>query len=383
MKSYNHLFEKLIDHDNIYNAILNASKNKKRRPEVRKVLEKINRYVYRLQDIIINGKLKIRKHNAILINDGIKAKPRLIIKPDFVFEQILHHAIVQILKPIFMKSMYVWSCGSLPKRGGVYGKRYLAKYIKNNQKNVKYVLKGDIHHFFQSVDTEVLKKMLAKKIHDERFLNVLFIVIDSNIAIYENEEICMGLPIGYYISQWLANWILTPFDYAIKQKLKIKCYVRYVDDFVLLSPNKKELHKALIEIRGYLEKLHLVIKSNYQVYRFIYNKKDGTEKGRVIDFMGFKFYRNRTILRKSIMLKATRKAEKLRKKQILNWYECSQLLSYLGWFKHVNVYKVYEKYIQPKVNIGECKNVVSLHDYRERRKQNAELLQGGELRKAT
>ena len=127
MKSYNHLFEKLIDYDNLYKAILNAARNKKDRPDVKKVLNKINRYIYRLQDILSEGKLKIRKHKAVKINDGINAKKRLIIKPDFIFEQIIHHALVQVLSPIFLKSMYVWSCGSLPKRGGLYGKKYLKK----------------------------------------------------------------------------------------------------------------------------------------------------------------------------------------------------------------------------------------------------------------
>ena len=129
MKSYNHLFEKLIDYDNLYKAILNAARNKKDRPDVKKVLNKINRYIYRLQDILSEGKLKIRKHKAVKINDGINAKKRLIIKPDFIFEQIIHHALVQVLSPIFLKSMYVWSCGSLPKRGGLYGKKYLKKIL--------------------------------------------------------------------------------------------------------------------------------------------------------------------------------------------------------------------------------------------------------------
>lgn len=141
MKTYKNLFDKLIDYDNIYKAIINASRRKKNRTDVKKVLNKINFYIYRLQDLINQDRLKIRKHNANLINDGMKAKPRLIVKPDFVWEQILHHAFVQVLKPIFMKTMYVWSCGSLPKRGGLYGKKYLAKYIKNNQKKLSIVLK--------------------------------------------------------------------------------------------------------------------------------------------------------------------------------------------------------------------------------------------------
>lgn len=370
MKSYNHLFEKLIDHDNIYNAILRASKHKKDRAEVRKVLANINKYIYRLQDLLINKKLKIRKHNAILIEDGARRKRRLIVKPDFVFEQILHHALVRVLAPIFMKSMYKWSCGSLPKRGGLYGKRYLEKYIKYHPKNIKYVAKGDIKHFFQEVDVDVVKSLLRKRIHDEKFLEVMYLVLDSNIAIYQSQEVYMGLPIGYYLSQWLANWLLSDLDHKIKEQLKIKCYVRYVDDFVLMSGNKKELHKALITIRLILTKLRLKIKGNYQVFKFIYKTKSELEKGRAIDFMGFKFFRNgKTTLRKNILLKATRKALKMKNKLNYNWYEATQLISYIGWFKHTNTYLIYETRIQPLVNIGKCKKIISLHSKR-KEKQN-------------
>ena len=374
MKSYNHLFEKLIDFDNIYNAIMRASKGKKKRYDVKKVLLHINRYVYRLQDLLTEKRLKIRKHKAVSINDGIYLKKRLIVKPDFIWEQILHHAIVQVLAPIFMKSMYQWSCGSLPKRGGLYGKKYLAKYIRENPTKIKYVLKADVKHFFPSVNIEVLKKLLRKKIHDEKFLEVLFIVLDSNIAIYEDQEIYMGLPIGYYLSQWLANWLLTEMDYKIKQEFNIKCYVRYVDDFVLLHQNKKVLHKVRMHLQEYLKTICLKMKENYQVYRFVF-EKDGKEKGRVIDFMGFKFYRNRTTLRKSIMFKATRKARKMKNVIKKNWYECTQMLSYFGWFKHADIYNVYEKFIQPCVNLGECKKIVSLHSYKERRLKDAAKLE--------
>ena len=285
MKSYNHLFEKLIDYDNIYKAIRCASRGKKDRYEVKRVLAKINRYIYRLQDILTENKMHIRKHEAVLIKDS--GKERLIVKPDFIFEQILHHALVQVLIPIIMPSMYKWSCGSLPKRGGLYGKKYLEKYIRHHQSKIKYCAKGDIYHFFQSVDTEIVKKMLAKKIHDERFLNVLFKVIDSNIAVYEGEDVYMGLPIGYYIAQILANWILTGFDYHIKQDLKIKCYVRYVDDFTLLHQNKRTLHKAIKDLSDYLQKfLHLKLKSNHQVFKFDFTNKNGKQIGRAIDFMG-------------------------------------------------------------------------------------------------
>lgn len=364
MKSYNHLFEKLISYENLSEAIEKSSLGKRERHEVKKVLEHKDEYIKRLQYLLINKKLKIRKHEAVKINDGITAKIRLIIKPDYVYEQILHHAIVQVLTPIFMRSMYVFSCGSLPGRGGLYGKRYLAKYIREHPKKVKYAAKGDISKFFQTVNIERVKEKFRKIIHDEKFLDVVFLVLDSNIATYKGENINMGLPIGYYLSQWIANWYLQDFDYFIKQKLKIKCYIRYVDDFVLLSPNKKELHKAIKAISEYLENIELHLKSNYQVFKFAYTDKNGKTRGRPIDFMGFKFYRDRTVLRRGIMLRAVRKALKISKKTKLNWYECTQLLCYLGWFKYTDTYKVFERFIKPYVNIGECKKIVSLRQKR-------------------
>ena len=97
MKSYNHLFEKLISYENLSEAIEKSSLGKRERREVKKVLEHKDEYIKRLQYLLINKKLKIRKHEAVKINDGIISKIRLIIKPDYVYEQILHHAIVQVL----------------------------------------------------------------------------------------------------------------------------------------------------------------------------------------------------------------------------------------------------------------------------------------------
>lgn len=364
MKSYKHLFEKLISYENLDEAIEKSSLGKRDRHEVKKVLCNKDYYIKRLQQLLINRTLKIRMHEAVLINDGLKAKKRLIIKPDYLYEQILHHAIVQVLTPIFMRSMYPFSCGSLPGRGGLYGKRYLAKYIKENPTKIKYVAKGDVKKFFQTVDIEKVKEKFRNLIHDENMLYAIFLVLDSNKATYKGEIINMGLPIGYYLSQWIANWYLQDFDYFVKQNLKIKCYVRYVDDFVLLSQNKRQLHKAIKEIAKYLDDLHLKLKENYQVFKFAYVDKTGKERGRPIDFMGFKFYRDRTILRRGILLRATRKAKAISKKTNLSWYECTQLLCYLGWFKYTDTYKVFEKYIKPFVNIGECKKVVSLRQRR-------------------
>ena len=383
MKSYKHLFEQLISYEKLDKAIETSSLGKRNRHEVKRVLNNKDRYIKRLQELLTNRSLKFRMHEAVLINDGMKAKKRLIIKPDYLYEQILHHAIVQVLTPIFMRSMYPYSCGSLPGRGGLYGKRYLAKYIKENPKKIKYVAKGDVKKFFQTVDIEKVKEKFRRLIHDENMLYAIFLVLDANKATYNGEIIDMGLPIGYYLSQWVANWYLQDFDYFIKQKLKIKCYVRYVDDFVLLSPNKKELHKAISAISHYLEDISLKLKDNYQVFRFAYIDKTGKERGRPIDFMGFKFYRDRTTLRRGILLRATRKAKAISKKINLSWYECTQLLCYLGWFKYTDTYKIFERFIKPIVNIGECKKVVSLRQRRINKRLKNESIKLEDSRKPT
>jgi len=361
MKSYNHLFEKLISYDNLENAIYRASIGKRDREDVKKILENIDYHIKQVQEKLINRTFEIRKHTAFEINDGIKQKKRKIIKPDFVYEQILHHAVVQVMQDVVMRGMYVWSCGSVPDRGGVYGKRHIEKFIKNSPTEIKYCAKGDVKQFFLEVSKDILKKLCRKKIHDSKMIWVLDLILDANIAAFNGDDIDFGLPIGYYTSQWFANWFLQDLDHHIKEVLKIKCYVRYVDDIVLFSGNKKKLHKAITSINNYLKNIDLELKGNYQVFRFDYIDKSGNEKGRFVDFMGFRFHRNRTVLRRSILLKATRKAARLAKKGNLNWYECSQMLSYVGWFKHTDTYRVFEKWVKPHVDIKLCKKLVSSH----------------------
>ena len=125
MKSYGFLFEKLIDKNNILLAIKNSSKRKRERNDVRRVMENPEPFIKRLQRIFIEGDFKIRPHKAVKIIDGNSKKERYIIQPDYIFEQIIHHAVIQILKPILMRGMYDFSCGSIPGRGGTYGKKYL------------------------------------------------------------------------------------------------------------------------------------------------------------------------------------------------------------------------------------------------------------------
>ena len=298
---------------------------------------------------------------AIKIFDGSSKKERLIIVPQYIYEQIVHHAVIQILQPLLMRGMYVYSCGSVPNRGIHYGKKYIEKYIREHKDktDIKYCLKFDIRHFYQSVDTNLLMDKFKRIIKDKNMLAIIQSILNSNLAEYEGKIIDMGLPIGYYTSQWFANFFLQDFDHFVKEKLHVKCYVRYVDDIVIFGNNKRELHNTFYAIKDFLEKEHLSVKDNWQIFKFHYINKKGKEIGRPLDFMGFKFYRNKTAIRKSILLKATRKARKISKKKKVTWYDSAQLISYLGWFSHSNCHNVYEKHIKPFANIKTCKKIIS------------------------
>lgn len=373
LKTYKNLFEKVIAYDNISKAIDRSSLRKRGRKDVIDILEHKDKHIKKIQKILSEKTWQPRKHTAEVINDGIIQKKRLIIRPDYAYEQIIHHCIVQVLMPIISKGMYEYSCGSIPGRGATLGKNYIEKFIRKNnvdnppknsryrKENIKYVLKIDVHHFFQSINVDILKAKFAKIIKDENMLWLLDTVLQSNVVVYEGKDIDNGLPIGYYTSQWFANWYLQDLDHFIKEKLHIRCYVRYMDDMIMFGCNKKNLHKCLESIKEFLKTLDLELKGNHQVFRFDYIDKNGKRRGRCLDFIGFKFYRDRTILRKPIMYKATRKATKLKKKKILTWYDGCQVISYLGYFKHSNTYKIKEKYISSKISVKACKELISRH----------------------
>ena len=347
MKSYNNLWDKFISDKNIELAIAQASKGKKERKSVKRRLEN-PQLKEQIRAYAMNYRNK--RHKPKIIYDGIQRKQRSIIVPSFD-EQVIHHMAVNVLKPIFMRGMYEHSYGSIPKRGAHKGKDAIKKWIRKDSRNCRYVLKMDIRKYFDSIPHDIYLRKLRRIIKDKRFMAVLEEI--TNV-------IPRGIPLGFYTSQWTANWYLQELDHYIKNELMAPHYIRYMDDMVIFGPNKRKLHKMRIEIGIYLhDRLGLELKNNWQVYRFEY---DG--KYRFLDFMGFRFYRNRTTLRRSIIKKAIRKARKCYRMEKIPIYEVRQMLSYLGWIKHTDTYGIYTREIKPLINFQALKRRLSRHDRR-------------------
>ena len=360
MKSYNHLMEIYLTEDNYKLAVTNATRHKygkkKKREQAQEYREKVDEYMPEILQYAEH--YKNEHHTPILIYDGVRRKKRMIVVPT-MREQIVHHMIVNVMKPIFQKGMYEHSYGSVPGRGAHLAKRRVEKWIRTGGRKIKYCLKMDIRKYFDSVPHDILKAKLAKIIHDEAFLQILDEVVDASPG-------DKGIPIGFYTSQWFANWYLEDLDHFIKEKLKAEYYIRYMDDMVIFGPNKRKLHKMQREIDRYLnDKLGLQMKSNWQVFLFDYVDGSGQRRGRDLDFMGFRFYRDKTLLRKALMIKACRKAKRIAKKDITTSYDARQMISYYGWFDITDTYGMYKRRIKPYVNYRHMTRLISNQQRRE------------------
>lgn len=382
-KSVNNLYKPMLEHSNVEKMFRNAAKGKNERPDVAKILkpENLDGHVKFLIEQLENtapegmGVLHPEsawhpaRHAKQRINEGSSKKTRDIEKPRYNYEQVVHHCVINGCKDIMMQGMYGLVCGSIPERGAHYGKKYIERWIHGDIRNCKYVLKMDIRHFYESVDHDILKEWIASKIRDKRMLNLIYLIIDG----------CeQGLPLGFVTSQWFSNFMLQPLDHYIKEELHAAHYVRYMDDMVIFGRNKKELHRMQQAIEVYLnEHFHLLMKYNHQVFRFDYiERKTGKRKGRPLDFMGFQFYHDKTILRESIMLSTTRKANRMAKKDRITRYDATVMLSYMGYIDHTDTYDMYLQRIKPNVNVKKLKKLVSKHSKREERKKRERMENG-------
>lgn len=341
MKRIGYIFEKVYDIENIKTAIMKSSLGKRNRSYVKKIIDHSDRYAKEVQKMLIDKTYIHSPYTIKIIQDGPRHKERQIFKPRYYPDQVIHWAVMLQLHEIFMHGIYEYSCGSIPGRGTSYGQKFLRRWLDKDYKGTKYCLKMDISKFYPSIDQNILKEMLRNKIKDQNCLWLLEQIIDSNPE---------GLPIGNYTSQWLSNFFLQGLDHFIKEKLGAKYYLRYIDDLVILGSNKRKLHQMRIDIQAYLDKLKLKLKDDWQV--FLITK-------RAIDFLGLRFFRDKTILRKRNALRIRRRIEKIYRKQKLTYRDACAVVSYWGWIKRSDSFNFYNQYFKSKVSLKKAKGVIS------------------------
>lgn len=320
MKKIGYLItEEKITEEYCKSIILKAAIGKGKRHSVKRVLANLTFYSRKLQRIILKGNYKPSPYLVCNIIDQPSGKHRILHKPIFFPDQCVHHLLIDLVYDKLLKRLDPYAIASIPGRGIHYGYKAIKGWLKNDGKGTKYCLKCDIKKCYDNIQPKYVVESFKKFVKDERYLKLLHIVAFS----------MNSLPLGNYTSAWFENLLLLGMDTAIRNIAKVKYYLRYVDDFILLSASKEVLHQALEVIRFELKKLELRLKDNWQIFRV------GI---RGIDMLGYRFYYGYTLLRKRNLYGLYRTFKNYLKKPCKYWAtRLSCRLGGLKWFDSFNL----------------------------------------------
>lgn len=311
MKRFGNLYPKVYDMENIRLAHQNARKGKAHYKEVQQIDAEPEKYFLMIQNMLKNKTFKNSKY--VVFKKMDKGKEREIYKLPYFPDRIIHHCIMQVVESIWTKTLITDTYACIKGRGLHKCVRKIQKLLIKN-KNLKYCLKIDISKFYPSVDHDILKNIIKKKIKDKDLLLLLNNIIDS----------AKGIPIGNYLSQHFGNLYLSNIDHYIKEVLKCKNYFRYSDDMVILDKDKNYLFKILSIIRHKIYRNLLIIKNNYQVFPI--NKRG-------VDFLGYRIFFYYTLLRKRISKSILKAIQSKKGIKLFNSF-----MSYNGWTNLANCY---------------------------------------------
>ena len=326
MKRYGNLFSQIIDIDNLKLAHKNARKGKTHYTDVKMVDSDPDRFLWTLHNSLKN---KTFKTSPYVTKQIYEPKPRIIYKLPYYPDRIVHHAIMNILQPIWDKTFIYDVYSAIPGKGLHAGSYRLRQFMKNKE-NTRYCLKFDISKFYPSINHDLLIGMLHGKIKCKDALWLLEEIVRSPGG---NENV----PIGNYLSQYFSNIYLSEFDHWIKEKQHMRYYIRYCDDGVILHGNKNTLLKLYADIDNYLsDKLKLALNPKTKII-------DVDKQG--IDFLGYRCFRGYTLLRKQSALKFKKRIKTIETDSSNSHFVVNSLMSYIGWLSHCDSYNILSKYV--------------------------------------
>ncbi len=337
MKTYKNLYPKLCIFENLFLAYKKARKGKSKKDYVIKFESDLINNLKELQYDLINKTYCPYKLKKFIVRDP---KTRTIHASIFR-DRIIHHAIVNILNPIYEKIFIYDSFASRKNKGShkaIERFEYFVKKVSLNGRLIKksynnnsikgYVLKADFKSYFDSLNQNILIKILKKKISDKDFIGLIKIILES----FETEK-GKGVPLGNYTSQFFANVYLNELDYYVKHILKVEFYIRYVDDFVILHKDKRVLEYYLKHIKSFLPCLNIGLHPGKTK---IYALRNG------ITFLGYRIFYHYRLLRSRNIKYFFKKFDKnvylLNNKEISEEQFYSRINGWLGYAKFGNTF---------------------------------------------
>ncbi len=314
MKTHKNLFEKVVLLENLNLAYRKARKGKSKRNEVMNFSYNLEKELINLQRELINQTYNIKGYRDFIIYEPKKREISALPFKD----RVVQHAICNIIEPIFEKSFIFDSYACRKKKGTHLGIKRLEKFLQCGN---LFALKCDIKKYFSSINHEILKKIIRKKVGDKKLLNLIDKIIDSKNSY-------RGIPIGNLTSQLFANIFLNELDRFVKHELRAKYYMRYMDDFIILDEKKENLQEHRIKIIKFLKSLDLKM---HEKKCNIFPSKNG------VDFLGYVVFKNYKRARKCTVKRGLKKLKRKIKLYQQDLIDFSKLMeSFNSWEAYMN-----------------------------------------------
>ena len=338
MKIYNNLFDKIIYPENLFLAWGTFKIDKKNKDDVQKFEWQLEKNIFRLHRKLRDKTYKHGPYVGFYIHDP---KRRHIHKAS-VRDRVLHHAVFSIINPIFEETFIYTSFSCRVNYGTHKGVEALERSLRTIARNGTrpcFALKCDIRKFFNTVDHDILLSILKKRIIDADTMWLLREIITSFTTSPVSADRHSGLPIGNLTSQLFANVYMNEFDQFVKHKLKVRYYIRYTDDFIIVSENEQYLFSLIPLITEFLKtRLALEIHPRKIVIRKLH---------RGIDFLGYLIFPKhrliRTKTRRRIFTKMKHRIKEYGFGKISQSTLEQSLQSYLGVLSHANTYNLSQR----------------------------------------
>lgn len=329
-------YEQIYRFENLYQAWRLAKRSKSRDAEVQRFSLDLGNRLWSLHD-----RLKARSYvpGGYYHFTITEPKKREIYALHFEDRVVQHSICDNLLRP-WMEARLIYDCAACRiGKGTHFAMDRLSGFLREFYRRhgtSGYVLKCDIRKYFDNIDHQILKDRLSK-FPDKEVLRLLFSFVDA----YNGAE-GKGIPLGNQSSQWFALYYLDPVDRLVKEKLRVRWYTRYMDDFLLLHPSKEYLKHCLAEIRALADELKLELNDKTQIFPL----KQG------VDYLGFHFYLTETgkvvrLLRTSGKRRFKRKMKAMRKSYEEGGITLEEigrsLASYRGHLSHGNTYRMRAK----------------------------------------
>lgn len=347
MHTFKNLYEQIYNYENLYQAYLSARKGKRYRDQVLQFSANLEDNLIQIQNELIYQTYQVGRYHEFFIYEP---KKRLIMALPFR-DRVVQWAIYRVINPIITKGYIVDSYACIPGRGAQTAIKRLQYWLQREEHRheKEYYLKLDVSKFFYRVNHTVLLDILGHRFGNDAKLMWLFdLIINSEETpfglplgynpgkvgrIYET-----GMPIGNLTSQMMANLYLNELDQFAKRKLRIRCYLRYMDDMIVLSHSKPALHQYKAELEEFLN-THLQLNLN--------DKTALRPTSLGIEFVGYKVWASHIKLRKATAQKMRRRLKFVRRQYERGAMPIEKvhetLTSYYGLMKHCNSYNLRKK----------------------------------------